>query len=69
MDPHGALVDADMGGYYTWLNQQRLSGAEKSSFLIWFEDHAEALAVGPALKGGVESGERVSLAQILDSIA
>jgi hypothetical protein len=69
LDPHGALIDADMGGYYTWLNQQRLSEAEKSSFLIWFEDHTEALAIGPALGRGVESGERVSLAQIFGKIA
>ena len=26
LDPQGSLVDADMGAYYTWLNQQRLSG-------------------------------------------
>ena len=26
LDPLGSLIDADMGAYYTWLNQQRLSG-------------------------------------------
>jgi hypothetical protein len=66
LDPQGALIDADMGGYYTWLNQQRLSDAEKASFLIWFEGHNEALAVGPSLAGGTESSERLSLAQILN---
>ena len=25
LDPLGSLVDADMGAYYTWLNQQRLT--------------------------------------------
>jgi hypothetical protein len=69
LDPHGALIDADMGGYYTWLNQLRLSAGEKSSFLIWFEDHNEALAIGPAFSGGLESSERVSLAQIFSRIA
>ena len=68
-DPHGALIDADMGGYYTWLNLQRLSEAEKSSFLIWFEGHSEAVAVGPSLERGAESTERLSLAQILKKIA
>ena len=38
LDPQGSLVDADMGAYYTWLNQQRLSGAESARFLAWFED-------------------------------
>jgi len=69
LDPQGALVDADMGGYYTWLNQQRLSDAEKSSFLIWFEGHREAVAIGPSLEPGTESTERLSLAQILKKIA
>ena len=49
LDPQGSLVDADMGAYYTWLNQQRLSGAERAAFLVWFEDHQEALAIGPRL--------------------
>jgi hypothetical protein len=28
------LIDADMGAYYNWLNQQRLPGVEQSSFLV-----------------------------------
>jgi hypothetical protein len=46
LDPQGSLVDADMGAYYHWLNQQRLAGAEQSGFLAWFENHGEAVAVG-----------------------
>jgi len=68
LDPHGALIDADMGGYYTWLNQQRLSEAERASFLIWFEGHSEALAIGPAMDRGAESDQRLSLAQILNKL-
>ena len=67
-DPQGALIDADMGAYYTWLNQQRLSEAEKASFLIWFEGHNEALAIGPAMDRGAESDQRLSLAQILNKL-
>ena len=69
LDAPGALVDADMGGYYTWLNLRRLSGSEKSSFLIWFEGHNEALAIGPSLPAGSESNERLNLAQIFSKIA
>jgi len=29
MDVAGSLIDADMGAYYNWLNQQRLPGADK----------------------------------------
>ena len=69
LDPDGALIDADMGAYYTWLNQQRLSEAEKASFLVWFEGHNEALAIGPAMARGAESSQRLNLQQILDKLA
>jgi hypothetical protein len=68
LDPHGSLIDADMGGYYTWLNLQRLSDAEKSSFLIWFEGLNEALAIGPSLMPGTQSGEALSLSEIFSRI-
>ncbi|MGH9547575.1 MAG: hypothetical protein ACRD23_20380 [Terriglobales bacterium] len=65
LDPAGSLVDADMGSYYTYLNQQRLTGAEKSSFLVWFEGHAEAVAIGPALPRGTASSSPTDLKQLL----
>jgi hypothetical protein len=65
LDPAGSLVDADMGAYYNWLNLQRLAGAEKSSSLIWFEEHQEALAIGPSLPRGTTSNATASLEQIL----
>ena len=64
LDPQGSLVDADMGAYYTWLNQQRLEGAETASFLVWFEGHNEAIAIGPALARNAESKDPVDLDQI-----
>ncbi len=65
LDPAGSLVDADMGSYYTYLNQQRLTGAEKSSFLVWFEGHSEAVAIGPALPRGTASSNPTDLKQLL----
>jgi hypothetical protein len=65
LDPLGSLIDADMGAYYNWLNLERLPGAEKSSFLVWFEDHNEAIAVGPSLPRGTESNASAGLEQIL----
>jgi hypothetical protein len=64
-DPEGSLIDADMGGYYTWINQQRLSGANESAFLIWFEDHKEAVAIGPSMPRGTSSSSSMDLGQIL----
>jgi hypothetical protein len=64
-DPQGSLLDADMGAYYTWLNQQRLAGAEQSSFLVWFEGHGDALAISPGLPGGTESTSAIDLKTLL----
>jgi hypothetical protein len=61
----GSLVDGDLGAYYNWLNQQRLPGAEQSSFLVWFEGHNQALAIGPAMPRGTESTSAVEVGQLL----
>jgi hypothetical protein len=61
----GSLVDADMGAYYNWLNQRRLPGAEQSSFLVWFEGHNQALAIGPSMPRGTESTSAADLEQVL----
>ena len=68
-DPEGSLIDADMGAYYTWINQQRLSDAERSSFLVWFEDHNAALAIGPSLARGTESESPADMSQLLARLA
>jgi hypothetical protein len=66
LDPAGSLVDADMGAYYNWINQQRLSGGDQSCFIAWFEDHQEAMAIGPGVPRGTVSNAAVDLQQILD---
>lgn len=65
LDPEGSLVDSDMAAYYHYLNQQRLSGAVKSSLLVWFEGQRQAIAIGPALPRGVQSSSAVTVASIL----
>ena len=66
LDPEGALVDADMGAYYTWLNQRRLPGAADSSFLVWFEDHTEALVISRSVTPRTESSGRIEMSQLLE---
>jgi hypothetical protein len=69
LDPQGSLIDADMGAYYTWLNQQRLPGDDKSAFLAWFEDHGEAVAIAPTLERGKRSDQPIDLADLIARIA
>ncbi len=69
LDPQGSLIDADMGAYYSWLNQQRLPGEEKSTFLAWFEDHDEAVAIGPTFERGKRSETPTELADLIARIA
>ncbi len=68
LDPEGSLVDADMGAYYNWLNQQRLPGADKSAFLGWFEGHSSAVVIGPSVPRGTESSKPTTVKQLLSWI-
>lgn len=65
LDYAGSLVDGDMGAYYNWLNQQRLPGSENSTFLVWFEGHSQALAIGPGVSRGKSSNAVASLSDVL----
>jgi hypothetical protein len=67
-DPQGALIDADMGAYYTWLSQQRLSAAEQARFLVWFEDHGEALGIAPSLGPGSVCEDRIDMRELLNRL-
>ena len=68
-DVIGSLIDGDMGAYYNWLNQQRLPGTEQSSFLVWFEGHSQAVAIGPSMPRGTESDKPTELKDLLSWIA
>ena len=68
VDPTGSLVDADMAAYYHWINQQRLPGAERSSFVVWFEGHNQALAIAPSLPRGTESKSVLNLGELLSLV-
>jgi hypothetical protein len=68
LDPQGSLIDADLGAYYTWLNQQRLTGAREATFLAWFEAGTEAVAIGPKFKPGSVSGAPISLADLVNQL-
>jgi hypothetical protein len=65
LDPEGSLIDADMGAYYTWLNQQRLADADNAGFLVWFEDQSEVVAIGPPFAPGKHSDAPVELKELL----
>jgi hypothetical protein len=65
LDLVGSLIDGDFAAYYNWLNQQRLPGAERSSFLVWFEGHSQAMVIGPSMARGTESSSVTDLQQVL----
>jgi hypothetical protein len=65
-DAEGSLVDADMGAYYTWINQNRLPDADQARFLAWFEGHGTAIAIGPAAPKGTVSDTPIDLAKVME---
>jgi hypothetical protein len=64
LDLVGSLIDGDMGAYYHWINQQRLSGSERSVFIAWFEGHSRAVVVSPSLPRNTESKSALNLKQL-----
>jgi hypothetical protein len=68
LDPQGSLIDADMAAYYTWVNQQRLSGAETAAFVVWFEDHQEAVVIAAEARKGKQSDAPTDLRELVASI-
>jgi hypothetical protein len=68
LDPLSSLIDADLGAYYNWINQQRLPGAERSTFLAWFENHSEAVVIGPGVPRGTVSSKEIDLREVLSSM-
>ena len=69
LDALGSLMDADMGAYYNWLNQQRLPGSAQAMFLAWFEDHGEAVAISPSMPRGTLSSSATTMSQLLSWMA
>jgi hypothetical protein len=67
-DPAGSLIDAEMGAYYTWLNQQRLAGAEQSRFLVWFENESVAVVISPDHKRAVTDSSAIKLSNLLGTV-
>jgi len=69
VDPNGSLVDAEMGAYYQWIDQQRLPGAEQSAFIAWFEDHGDAVVIGPSMPRGTESQSAIEMEKLLSLVS
>lgn len=65
LDPLGSLMDADMGAYYNWINQQRLPGAEQTSFIAWLEGGSRAVALGPSFARGATSGSTATMEELV----
>ena len=63
-----SLIDADMGSYYHWINQQRLPGFEQSSFLVWLEGQNQAIAIAPSLPRGAESNSEIDVAKLISLV-
>jgi len=68
LDPVGSLVDGEMGAYYQWIDQQRLPDSDRSTFLAWFEEHGQAVAIGPAMPRGAESNTPIDITKLISMV-
>jgi hypothetical protein len=69
VDPQGSVMDADIGAFYAWVDQQRLTGAGQSSFLAWSEEHKQAVMIGPDMPVGTVAGNSLTVHQMLMQIS
>jgi hypothetical protein len=69
VDPDGSLIDAEMGAYYAWINQQRLPNAEQSRFVVWYEGHNQAVAIAPALRAGSEETNSIRIGDLVANLS
>ncbi len=64
-DRAGSLVDGDFGAYYTWINLNRLPGADDATFIVWSEAHGQAVAIGPGRPRNTQAPDALNVAQLL----
>jgi hypothetical protein len=69
LDPVGSLVDGEMGAYYQWIDQQRLPDSEHSSFIAWFEEHGDAIAIGPSMPRGAQSDTVIDMEKLISMVS
>lgn len=65
LDAEGALIDADMGAYYAWLNLNRLPGSGRKLFLALSENGQGVVAIGPGMPMGTTATNQTGLRQIV----
>lgn len=68
-DLQGSFVDANMGAYYTWINQQRLSGAPSAVFVAYSEARRQAVAVGPGLPKATTSPQAFPIDKLVGMLS
>jgi len=68
LDPAGSLIDAEMGAYYTYLELQRLPGADNAAFLVWFEGHPQVFVAGPGIAARMSSDSPVTMTELLSDL-
>jgi hypothetical protein len=69
LDPDGSLVDADMSAYYAYLEMNNLFNPEGSAFLVWFENHSQALVIGRNVPAGTTSDSPASIPELLSQVS
>ncbi len=65
LDNAGSLIDTEMAAHLTWVNLQRLPGADRAHFLAWHPGYGQAVLIGPGIPKGVQSQAKAGLHDLL----
>lgn len=66
MDPEGALRDAEIGAYYAWIEMNRITTPEKTTFLAWIEGTSLAVLIGGKTPRGTQCNTSLQLKDALE---
>lgn len=69
MDPDGALRDAEIGAYYTWIEMKRISSPRQGTFLAWVEGTSQAVLIGNNAPHGTQCNTPLQLKDALEAFA
>lgn len=65
LDPAGSLLDAEMGAYLTFVNLQRLPGADRAHFLAYHPGYGQAVLIGKGVVPGASVAGKTDLPDLL----
>lgn len=67
LDAEGALRDAEMGAFYSWIEMSRITAPGKLTFAAWVEGHPLAVVLGAGAAAGTTCSTPMTLTAAIEN--